>query len=74
LADRRALPKCRFLRHLGIAVLAAPAEALDERAAGRSSIAVSVGPGATALMWTPKAAASSAADLERPSSACLLVV
>jgi len=74
LADRRALPKCRFLRHLGIAVLAAPAEALDERAAGRSSIAVSVGPGATALMRTPKAAASSAADLERPSSACLLAV
>src|ERR1700675_2885438 len=40
----------------------------------RSSIAVSIGPGATALTRTPNAAASSAADLVRPSTACLLAV
>src|SRR5580704_16225447 len=38
----------------------------------RSSIPVSIGPGATRLMRTPDAAASSAADLVRPSTACLL--
>jgi hypothetical protein len=40
----------------------------------RSSIAVSTGPGATALTRTPNAAASSAADLVRPSTACLLAM
>src|SRR5216684_3805330 len=38
----------------------------------RLSIAVSVGPGATALTRTPEPAASSAADLVKPSTACLL--
>src|SRR4051812_21486672 len=38
----------------------------------RSSIPVSIGPGATALTRTPNAAASSAADLVSPSTACLL--
>src|SRR5580658_154280 len=38
----------------------------------RSSIPVSIGPGATMLMRTPDAAASSAADLVSPSTACLL--
>src|SRR5215470_9974314 len=37
-----------------------------------SSIAVSTGPGAIALTRTPNAAASRAADLVRPSTACLL--
>src|ERR1700733_4427661 len=37
----------------------------------RLSIAVSVGPGATALIRTPKPAASSAADFVSPSTACL---
>src|SRR5580692_10042234 len=40
--------------------------------AKRSSIPVSMGPGATTLMRNPDAAASSAADLVRPSTACLL--
>src|ERR1700730_11264207 len=40
--------------------------------AKRFSIAVSTGPGATMLMRTPDAAASSAADLVSPSTACLL--
>src|SRR5713226_7486153 len=39
--------------------------------AGRFSIAVSIGPGATMLMRTPEAAASSAADLVSPST-CML--
>src|SRR6267378_2126800 len=38
----------------------------------RSSMPVSVGPGATALTRTPEAAPSSAADLVMPSTACLL--
>ena len=38
----------------------------------RVSIAVSIGPGATALTRTPKRAASSAADFVIPSTACLL--
>src|SRR6267142_5249139 len=38
----------------------------------RSSIAVSVGPGATALTRTPKGAASRAADFVRHFTACLL--
>jgi hypothetical protein len=38
----------------------------------RSSMLVSIGPGATALTRTPKAAPSSAADLVMPSTACLL--
>src|SRR5580692_845361 len=38
----------------------------------RSNIPVSTGPGATRLIRTPDAAASSAADLVRPSTACLL--
>jgi hypothetical protein len=38
----------------------------------RLSIAVSVGPGATALTRTPKAPASSAADFVMPSTACSL--
>src|SRR5580704_6755442 len=38
----------------------------------RSSIPVSIGPGATMLTRTPDAAASSAADLVSPSTACLL--
>jgi hypothetical protein len=38
----------------------------------RSSMPVSVGPGATALTRTPEAATSSAADLVKPSTACLL--
>ena len=40
----------------------------------RSNIAVSVGPGATALTRTPNAAASRAADFVSPSTACLLAV
>src|SRR6266853_6726808 len=40
--------------------------------AKRFSIPVSIGPGATMLMRTPDAAASSAADLVSPSTACLL--
>src|SRR5882672_770335 len=40
----------------------------------RFSISVSTGPGATALTRTPNAAPSSAADLVRPSTACLLAV
>src|SRR5207245_1224708 len=38
----------------------------------RFSIPVSIGPGATALTRTPDPAASSAADLVNPSTACLL--
>src|ERR1700686_804715 len=38
----------------------------------RFSIPVSIGPGATMLTRTPDAAASSAADLVSPSTACLL--
>src|ERR1700732_3001631 len=38
----------------------------------RFSIPVSIGPGATMLTLTPDAAASSAADLVSPSTACLL--
>src|SRR5260221_12088719 len=38
----------------------------------RSTIPVSVGPGATALTRTPLEAASSAAALVKPSTACLL--
>ena len=38
----------------------------------RLSIPVSMGPGATALTRTPEPAASSAADLVMPSTACLL--
>src|SRR5579862_6432372 len=38
----------------------------------RFSIPVSTGPGATTLTRTPDAAASSAADLVSPSTACLL--
>src|ERR1700739_3921538 len=38
----------------------------------RFSIPVSIGPGATVLTRTPEAAASSAADLVSPSTACLL--
>src|SRR5216684_3882556 len=40
--------------------------------AKRLSIPVSIGPGATMLMRTPDEAASSAADLVSPSTACLL--
>src|ERR1035441_8899681 len=38
----------------------------------RGSIAVAMGPGATALSRTPRGAASRAADLVSPSTACLL--
>jgi hypothetical protein len=44
---------------------------LSELPVNRSSIAVSIGPGATALIRTPNAAPSSAADLVNPSTACL---
>src|SRR4029077_18150723 len=40
----------------------------------RASMSVSTGPGATALTRTPKAAASSAAALVKPSTAFLLPV
>src|ERR1700704_3239624 len=40
--------------------------------ANRLSIPVSIGPGATMLTRTPDLAASSAADLVSPSTACLL--
>src|ERR1700732_434042 len=51
----------------------APAS-LSATAVRRSSIAVSVGPGATALTRTPKGAPSRAADFVSPSTACLLAV
>jgi hypothetical protein len=47
---------------------------LSAEPVSRSSIAVSVGPGATAFTRTPNGAASRAADSVMPSTACLLPV
>src|ERR1700722_5693493 len=51
-----------------------PARFSGTPATKRSSIAVSIGPGAIALTRTPNVAPSSAADLVNPSTACLLAV
>src|ERR1700691_5218364 len=52
--------------------VAARAAFLSAVAVKRFSIPVSIGPGATMFTRTPDAAASSAADLVNPSTACLL--
>src|SRR5580704_19530393 len=52
--------------------VAASAAFLSAVPVNRFNIPVSMGPGATMLMRTPDAAASRAADLVRPSTACLL--